>query len=147
MRKPRRGGKNVSMGRGIVEFSSIEEAQKALDTFNNTEFMGRTIECRPGVRRAPATTPATDGKREDKTVVPNKVLVSNTNQDTLTDDLVEHFSVVGDVKRLEKVLIRGKFKGMWLVEYEEDESARDAISRLNDVELDGSTLSVREYYQ
>lgn len=45
-----------SRGFGFVEMSSDEEAQRAIDMFNNTEFDGRTItvnEARPMEARPP----------------------------------------------------------------------------------------------
>jgi RNA recognition motif-containing protein len=143
IRKPRRG-KLASMGRGLVEFSSPEDAARAISTFNETEFQGRVISCRED-RRLTSTSDEIEVKTPTRNLIPNKVLVTNVNPETPTDDLVEHFSVVGDVKKLEKVTIRGKFNGTWIVEYEEDQFAHDAILRLNGSELDGNVLVVREY--
>jgi RNA recognition motif-containing protein len=44
--KKTRGGKTLSMGCGVVEFSSPEEANNALNNLNETELGGRTIKVR-----------------------------------------------------------------------------------------------------
>ena len=45
LRKTRRG-KTTSMGCGVVEFETPEEAQHAVHSLNETELDGRIIKCR-----------------------------------------------------------------------------------------------------
>jgi RNA recognition motif-containing protein len=41
-----RGGRAQSLGCGVVEFHTSEDAQKAIDQLNDSVLEGRTIKCR-----------------------------------------------------------------------------------------------------
>lgn len=147
LRKARKG-KIVSMGCGIVEFSSISDGERAIAAMNDTLFKDRKITCREDRKSHESSNPTADGeKMKVKRVVPNKIFVSNVGIDTIAEDVTAHFSLVGEVKQVEKITSRGKTHSIWIIEYNDVESAQLAIERLNESELDGNQIMVREFLQ
>lgn len=132
-------GKIVSTGSAIIEFASSEDTVKAITSMNNTAFHDRIITCRED-RKASAKE-----EFKMKEIVPTTIFVTNISIDTIADDVMEHFSVVGDVRKAEKITGRSKYHSSWIIEYETMESASDAIDRLHGSELDGCKLVVRAY--
>jgi polyadenylate-binding protein len=60
------------------------------------------------------------------------------------NDLHEFASKIGKVKSCEVASSQGKSRGYGVVEYESDRDAEDAIQDLNDTELLGRRVFVRE---
>lgn len=151
-----RGGRSISLGCGVVEFETSDEALNAIQTLNDSELDGRTIACREdrSVEDTAAPVASMKGKpkaRPDasaRVLEPNKVFVTALSWDTTSEDLTNFFSSVGDVINAEVLMSRkGRSLGHAVVEFGEPEFALEAIERLNNQDLDGRTIIVREYYQ
>jgi RNA recognition motif-containing protein len=137
LRKPR-GGKIISSGCGLVEYASSSEAAEAIAQMNGTEFAGRTISCREDrVLKANGGSP--------RVMSATKVFVSNVPMDTLSESIHDYFATCGDVKKIEKLGGKSKKKGFWIVEFEDADSVRPAIDRLNQTHFEGQEIAVREY--
>lgn len=74
----------------------------------------------------------------------NKVFVGGLSWDTTDSSLEEFFATVGQVTSARVVTDRnsGRSKGFGFVEFATDESAQDAVERLNGQELDGRNIKV-----
>ena len=74
------------------------------------------------------------------------IFVARLNYSTLEDTLRSEFEQFGEVSSAKIILDRytGKSKGFGFVEMPNDEEAREAISQLNESELDGRTIVVKE---
>lgn len=139
MRKPRRG-KVVSIGCGIVEFATIAEANRAIQTLNGTTLDGRTITCRED-RKAVGE----DGNPKPKNVSPTQIFTSGVPLSCDFDTVRDHFNSVGFVSRLTKLEGRNRKRGQWVIEYEDPASVSEAVIRLHNSKIDGHEISVREY--
>ena len=74
------------------------------------------------------------------------IFVARLNYDTREDDLkyaFEEFGTVSSVKIISDKFT-GKSKGFGFVEMPNDDEGREAINQLNDTELDGRTIVVKE---
>ena len=74
------------------------------------------------------------------------IFVARLNYSTLEEDMKNLFEQFGEVSSAKIILDRytGKSKGFGFVEMPNDEEAREAISQLNESELDGRTIVVKE---
>ncbi len=74
------------------------------------------------------------------------IFVAKLNYDTQEDSLREAFEVFGEVSSAKIIMDKftGRSKGFGFVEMPEDDDALSAISKLNDSELDGRTIVVKE---
>ena len=125
-----------SKGCGVVEFASVGEAQKAVDELNNTELMGRQIFVREDRE-------ANSGGGEDSQS--KRVYVGNLSWDVAWQDLKDHMRTAGDVQYSEVMTDHdGRSKGCGIVEFTTAEGAKEAIEKLNDTELKGRMIFVRE---
>ena len=147
-----RGDRTISQGYGVVEFSSIEEAQRAVEMLGGTELDGRTLKCREDRKAGDA-----DGEgggagsrgfnKEDRVPEPNKVFVTGLPWETTGEDLRGIFSSCGEVSSAEVAQTkRGRSLGHGIVEFLDPASAIAAISTLNKTDVGGRAISVREYY-
>jgi RNA recognition motif-containing protein len=163
-----------SRGCGIVEYSTIEEAQSAILALNDTELLGRKIFVRED-REGPTTTrPTADGgggganiagvgggggggSGSAYAVAPasssgmgggdpsHRVYVGNLAYEVAWQDLKDHMRNAGDVLRAEVMTMHdGRSKGCGIVEYAHADGASRAIAELNDTELMGRKIFVRE---
>jgi len=158
-----------SKGCGIVEFASEEGAKRAL-MLNDSDLMGRQIFVRedrengsgggyytqqPGTGGGGAAAPATGGpgpaaasdnsggNRGEKQDC--RVYVGNLSWDVSWQDLKDHMRSAGDVSHAEVMSEPdGRSKGCGVVEFKSSEEAKVAISTLNDSELKGRMIFVRE---
>lgn len=156
MRKPRRG-KMISKGTGLVEFASASDATAAIEKLNGTELDGRKIQCREdrkGVAESgtsheessPAVT--TEKKNRDRVPVPTVVYVNNLSWDTTTESLTSYFGRAGNVESAEvKVTKNGRSLGRGIVTFVDAASAASAVANLNNTELDGRSIIVREFFE
>lgn len=140
LRKARKG-KLMSMGCGVVEFSSISDAERAIASMNDTLFQNRIISCRADLKVNKYSSIGEKMKR----VAPNKIFVTNVGIDTIAEDVTEHFSSVGVVKQAHKITDRVRSHSAWILEYDDEASVQLAIQQLNNSELDGNQLMVREF--
>lgn len=124
-----------SKGCGIVEYSSVEEAQKAVEELNNTELMERQIFVRED-REANSGGGESQGKR---------VYVGNLSWDVAWQDLKDFMRTVGEVQYAEVMTDHdGRSKGCGIVEFTTVDGANEAIEKLTDTELKGRMIFVRE---
>ena len=74
------------------------------------------------------------------------IFVAKLNYDTQESDLQYAFEEFGTVDSAKIIMDRGtgRSKGFGFVEMPNDDEAREAISNLNDQELDGRTIVVKE---
>eukprot|EP00629_Pelagomonadales_sp_RCC1024_P017454 CAMPEP_0119261084 /NCGR_PEP_ID=MMETSP1329-20130426/1247_1 /TAXON_ID=114041 /ORGANISM="Genus nov. species nov., Strain RCC1024" /LENGTH=341 /DNA_ID=CAMNT_0007260581 /DNA_START=36 /DNA_END=1061 /DNA_ORIENTATION=- len=145
-----------SKGCGIVEFETAEEAANAIETLNGTDLGGRDIfvredkEDKAGGGPKGANRPAKPAKKRvsedrDEVVVARRVYVGNLSWGTAWQDLKDHFGACGTVVYADVMKEpSGRSKGCGIVEFEDPAEAAAAIETLNDSELDGRPLQVRE---
>ena len=131
-----------SKGCGIVEFETVEEALKAIETLHDAELDGRRLTVRED--------------REDKKPVTNKrkqkethdggrrVFVSNLSWTTSWQDLKDYFRQAGNVVYANIMMEDNRSKGCGIVEFETSDEAGKAIDLLHDTDLDGRPITVRE---
>lgn len=74
------------------------------------------------------------------------LFVARLNSSTTGDDLLKIFSQYGEVTSAKVIIDRetGNSKGFGFVEMPNDDEAKQAISALNDSELDGKQIVVKE---
>lgn len=157
-----RGPDNRSKGCGIVEFENPEDAMSAIQTLNDSEFDGRVIFVRedredfeikpPGGGGGAAA--AQKGKRPKRNQTNSdnggstgrRVFVGNLSWDTAWFGLKDHFREAGEVLYADVMTETGtgRSKGCGIVEFATTEDAAAAISMLNESELDGRNILVRE---
>lgn len=75
-----------------------------------------------------------------------KLFVAKLSYDTMENDLRDAFEKYGEVDSVKVVYDKeaGRSKGFAFVEMSDDDQARDAIASLNDTDLDGRTIVVKE---
>lgn len=75
-----------------------------------------------------------------------KLYVSNLPFDATQEDIRKHFSIVGEVISVKIITDRttNKSRGFGFVEMYNDEQAKLAIERLNDLRLNGRRLTITE---
>jgi len=141
-----------SKGCGIVEFATVDGARRAVLTLNDTELHGRQIfvredreegfggrsESRGGGGQAASSEDATNAQSR-------RVYVGNIPWDVAWQDLKDHMRQAGEVLFAEVLKNPdGRSKGCGIVEFSEPSEAKEAISLLNDSELNGRMIFVRE---
>lgn len=161
-----RNGKVISLGCGVVEFASSEEAALAVNILSNSELEGRVIKCREdrtldhsSGEYAPSETtksPAAasnhkkirSGAAEGSRVLdPKRVFVTSLPWETTSDDLVAIFGEVGRVLAAEVLSTKkGRSLGHAVVEFADPRSALAAVAELNNRDVGGRSMIVREYF-
>eukprot|EP01039_Chlorochromonas_danica_P001509 gene1509-1644_t len=149
--KKTRRGKVVSVGCGVVEYSNVAEAARAIAQFDGTELGGRSISCREDRKVQEDSSDELERSPIDakagRVLVPNKVFVKSLSWDTTDASLLQFFSQAGRVLTAAvKMNARGRSTGSGVVEFADVNSATNAIVLLNERELDGRKISVKEYY-
>lgn len=139
-----------SKGCGIVEFATADGARRAVLTLNDTELYGRQIFVRED-REDGFGGGGAGGHREKSHSVSSgdaqsrRVYVGNIPWDVAWQDLKDHMRQAGEVLFAEVLKNPdGRSKGCGIVEYSQPSEAQEAISLLNDSELNGRMIFVRE---
>lgn len=156
-----------SKGCAIVEYGTVEEAHDAVATLNDTELMGRPIFVRED-REAEGGGGGGDGKRSAAAAASGgrgaggggggqrggapgggncsrTVYVGNLAYEVSWQDLKDHMRSAGDVVHAEIMAMHdGRSKGCGIVEFATSDGAIAAIEQLNDSELRGRLIFVRE---
>lgn len=130
-----------SRGGGIVEYASMEDAQNAIDTLNDAELGGRKLLVREDrEEEAPQERTASGGDQNCR------VYVGNLAWEVSWQDLKDHMRNEGfDVTRVDVMMESdGRSKGCGVVEFSTPEDAQNAIETMNDTELSGRQIFVRE---
>jgi RNA recognition motif-containing protein len=133
-----------SKGWGLVEFSSPGEARKAIQQLSGTELLGREITIRAD--SAPSST-STGGASHDLQggEVGKSVYVGNLAWSVSWQALKDHMRQAGNVIRADIMEeSQGRSKGCAIVTFDSPASAARAIQELNDTELEGRLIFVRE---
>lgn len=134
-----------SKGCGIVEYATVEEANGAVESLNNTELMGRQIFVREDREEKKAGGAGGGGSGGGGGGESKSVYVGNLSYEVAWQDLKDHMRTVGDVVYAEVMTMHdGRSKGCGIVEFATAEGAKEAIEKLNDTELKGRTIFVRE---
>jgi len=151
-----------SKGCGLVTLASPLEAAAAIELLNETELDGRNIFVRedrenvmggglpaPGTRRGvsapPRAAPPMSMSSAAAGTGGTKVYVGNLSYDTTWQRLKDHFRQAGEVLHAD-ILVgpQGRSKGCGLVTLASSQEAAAAIEILNESELDGRNIFVRE---
>ena len=139
---------NRSKGCGIVEFSSADEARQAIRELNDSDLRGRPIFVREDREEKPGNIKGKQTKQSfisNSSDVGNTVYVGNLSFDVTWQDLKDHMRQSGDVVRADVMQDdSGKSKGCGLVEFSSSKDALRAIRQLNDTELRGRPIFIRE---
>ncbi|CAH0473971.1 unnamed protein product [Peronospora belbahrii] len=126
-----------SKGCGVVTYETEEAAQNAIATLNDTELGGRKIFVRED--RESQATSAAKPKRGFR------VYVGNLSWNVKWQELKDHMKKAGTVVHADVLEeTNGRSKGCGLVEYASQEEAAKAIAELNNTELEGRLIFVRE---
>lgn len=159
-----------SMGCGLVEYGTPEEAKKAIETLNDTKINGREIKVKTDEVRfypkipehmgpppmggpGPGPMPMGPGPMHPMDIGPppmqqqavsNVVFVSNLVYDITPKFLRDQFKVAGDILKvnLEKHN-DGKSKGFGTVTFKFPEMAMRCIDMFNQMNIKGRRISVR----
>lgn len=139
-----------SKGCGIVEYATVEEANTAVETLNNSDLMGRQIFVREdreekGAVGGAAAASGGGGGKSSGGDGGKSVYVGNLSYEVAWQDLKDHMRTAGDVVYAEVMKMHdGRSKGCGIVEFATAEAATKAIAELNDSELQGRNIFVRE---
>jgi len=85
-------------------------------------------------------------RKRNEEILLKKLFVGSLAWATTDDSLREHFATCGNVASAKVIVDRdsGRSKGFGFVEFEDDNEADAAISKLNGSDLDGRTIAVNE---
>lgn len=164
-------GSGRSKGCAIVEYATAQNAANAIRDLHDTTLMGRVIFVREdrdafkpfevsrgGGSRAPPSSarqagntrplppgPSFRGQPQMLGGPPNKrVYVGNLSYETTWQSLKDHMKQVGNPIRADIMEGNGTSRGCGLVEFVTVREAADAIAMLNNTNLDGRLIFVRE---
>ncbi|KAL7426053.1 hypothetical protein ACHAXH_000293 [Discostella pseudostelligera] len=151
-----------SKGCAVVEYGTVEEANNAVASLNDTELGGRPIFVREdreaegggGAKSGGGAGGDTSGGvakggggggRRGGGGGSRTVYVGNLAYEVSWQDLKDHMRTAGDVVHAEIMAMHdGRSKGCGIVEFATPEGASAAIEQLNDSELRGRLIFVRE---
>jgi len=154
-----------SRGFGRISFATEEARDRAIEMMNEAEVDGRRIIVRPFVpgaadRGGPggggsssSRAPVDSDKRQmpadvDKTFSDTGflVFVGSISPATTRDSLRAHFAQCGEVINCMRFVSKnGRTRGAGKVQFSTEEGMRAALATLNQSELDGHVISVREF--
>lgn len=150
-----------SKGFAIVEYATSRDARRAIQEFNETELMDRTIFVREDNEGGESTyrTPNSRERSRERSprrerysrprrsqIYGRKVYIGNLSFDCSWQDLKDYMREAGDVAFATLFEDRsGKSRGCGVVEFKTSEDAGYAIDKLNDSEFMGRKIHVREY--
>lgn len=120
-----------SRGSAVIEFASIEDAEKALKTVNYTQILGKEIQL--GWYHL--------GGIKDR--VTGNVFVKSLPRDYTSRQLFDLFSQFGKISSCRVVYdAKGECKGYGYVQFETKEVADTALKAMNGQEVNGSKIEV-----
>ncbi|CDO54123.1 similar to Saccharomyces cerevisiae YNL004W HRB1 Poly(A+) RNA-binding protein [Geotrichum candidum] len=139
-----------SKGCGIVEYSTREEAQKAIDKLTNLDFDGREIfvrEDRETDNSSRGRHPPPPSSSRDRPPPPSdgsQLFIANLPYSAGWQDLKDLFREAGDIVRADVYTNNtGRSKGVGTVLFSNPNDAEIAIEKFNGFEMDGRALEVR----
>jgi RNA recognition motif-containing protein len=138
-----------SKGCGIVHYATESEAQQAISTLAHTELKGRTIfvrEDREGNTGGSSGHTGGSGRGQNFSGSNNaSVYVWNLSYDTSWQDLKDHMRKAGNVDQATILTDDdGSSIGCGIVVYQKAQDAQRAIRELQDSELNGRPVKMRE---
>mmetsp|Transcript_27543 Transcript_27543/g.66968 ORF Transcript_27543/g.66968 Transcript_27543/m.66968 type:complete len:432 (+) Transcript_27543:86-1381(+) len=140
-----------SKGCGVVEYATAEEAQKAIETLTQTELKGRMIFVREDREGSSAGAGAggdgaAGGNKKDAAAGGNaSVYVWNLSYETDWRSLKDHMRKAGNVDNATVLTNQeGRSNGCAVVVYQKAQEAARAIRELQDSDLDGRSIRLRE---
>eukprot|EP00421_Protoceratium_reticulatum_P057403 CAMPEP_0168506768 /NCGR_PEP_ID=MMETSP0228-20121227/77543_1 /TAXON_ID=133427 /ORGANISM="Protoceratium reticulatum, Strain CCCM 535 (=CCMP 1889)" /LENGTH=515 /DNA_ID=CAMNT_0008523869 /DNA_START=125 /DNA_END=1668 /DNA_ORIENTATION=+ len=124
-----------SLGYGYVNFHSVSDAERALDTLNYSSIKGRS--CRimwsqrdPSLRKSGA----------------GNIYVKNLDRNIDNKALYDTFSLFGNILSCKVAADpTGKSYGYGFVHYETEEAAKQAIDRVNGMQIGEKTVQVSQF--
>eukprot|EP00747_Dinoflagellata_sp_TGD_P124253 gnl/TRDRNA2_/TRDRNA2_173959_c2_seq25.p1 gnl/TRDRNA2_/TRDRNA2_173959_c2~~gnl/TRDRNA2_/TRDRNA2_173959_c2_seq25.p1 ORF type:complete len:682 (-),score=192.16 gnl/TRDRNA2_/TRDRNA2_173959_c2_seq25:80-1909(-) len=124
-----------SLGYSYVNYHGVADAERALDTLNYTNIKGRS--CRimwsqrdPSLRKSGA----------------GNVFVKNLDPNIDNKALYDTFSLFGNILTCKVVTDpKGKSRGYGFVHYETEEASKQAIERVNGMQIGDKTVSVAAF--
>jgi len=159
-----------SKGFAIADYATEESAGGAIAVLNNMEVDGRSMHVRfdrkkgssegqQRQQREPRERAPRNNNRSGGDGAPRglpagategagfRVFVSNLSWDTSWQGLKDHFASAGDVAFADVMTDKrtGRSKGFGIVAMSSAEGAESAIAMLNETEVDGRNIAVREY--
>lgn len=147
------GSDGRSKGCGLVEFETVDEAMKAINTLNDTELKGRQIFVREdrerpgedGTYRGARRDGGRGGYKRGGGDKSNCVYVGNLPWDVSWHTLKDHFREHGiDAPRVDvEKSANGRSKGFGLVKFESREEANAAVEKIDGTSIGGRQLAVR----
>ena len=128
-----------SKGCGIVEYATEEEAREAIATLTDTDLKGRMIFVRED-RESSSQAGAVGGRAQN-----TSVYIWNLSPETSWQDLKDHMRQAGNVDST-KILTnaQGESIGCGIAVYQRPQDAMRAIRELQNSELHGVPISLRE---
>lgn len=135
-----------SKGCGIVEYSTREEAEKAIEELNNVDFDGRPVFVREDRETEPKFNHNTRTQSKPQPAPEgSQLFINNLPYSVQWRELKDLFKEVGEVSRADVILDqRGRSKGHGTVSFTKVEAAKAAIEKFDGYELEGRPLEVRE---
>ncbi|CAD7967998.1 unnamed protein product [Amoebophrya sp. A120] len=132
-------------GHGIVRFADADAAQKAIDTMADKVLKGREIFLRLDQKGGKGPGSKGKGKQLSEDSAAAQVYVGNLSYYTSWQNLKDHMVSAGEVEYCDILKSKdGRSAGAGLVRYKNPDDAKKAIEELNDTELDGRAVFVRE---
>lgn len=134
-----------SKGCGIVEYATEEEAQEAVATLTHTELNGRMIFVREDRETSSAGGgPGSSSVSSNRSNQNTSVYVWNLSYETSWQDLKDHMRKAGNVDQVTILTSDGNSVGSGIVVYQKPTEAARAIRELQDSELNGRPIKLRE---
>mmetsp|Transcript_23139 Transcript_23139/g.28441 ORF Transcript_23139/g.28441 Transcript_23139/m.28441 type:complete len:325 (-) Transcript_23139:227-1201(-) len=138
-------------GWGIVEMETVEEAVKAIEELNDVELDGRPLNVREDREDKSLSNTNSKGSssggpnpKRSKVKVGKRLFVQNLAFRTSWQDLKDHFRQAGNVVHASIMKDGNRSKGCGIVEFETPAEARKAMNTLNESELGGRSILIRE---
>merc|ERR1719394_1281993 len=124
-----------SLGYGYVNFHSVSDAEKALDTLNYSSIKGRA--CRiMWSQRDPSLRKSGVGN----------IFVKNLDRNIDNKAMYDTFSLFGNILSCKVACDpQGKSRGYGFVHYETEEAAKQAIERVNGMQIGDKTVEVNAF--
>jgi RNA recognition motif-containing protein len=157
-----RNGKTLSLGCGVVEFSSPEQAALAVTMLNNSELDGRLIRCREDRSLDNSMgdassggdltrSPQVSGKKEialgDRVLDPKRLFITSLPWNVTSASLLEILSTAGKVVACDVLFTKkGRSLGHAVVELADAATAARVAEQFNGFVIDGRPMVVRAYY-
>lgn len=124
-----------SLGYGYVNFHGVTDAERALDTLNYSSMKGRA--CRiMWSQRDPSLRKSGLGN----------IYVKNLDRSIDNKALYDTFSLFGNILSCKAATdSNGKSRGYGFVHYETEDAAKQAIERVNGMQIGDKTVEVKEF--